>query len=446
MCAFALLLGSLFSPISAFSPLALDRIRPARTEATQVKLLGVGVDTAAAYTRSREFMIGIRTHQVAPLCKRVRQPPVAAFAASSFAPAAGVFILAAVVIVHELGHFCVARLQGVLVDEFSIGWGPRLLRRPGTGRRPSYALRILPLGGFVSFPRYVNETRLAERGLKDFRVADEQRVDPLDPDLLENRPRIQQAAVVVAGVAANLVFAWSCLFTSAVSVGIPEVTLAQPISIVRVVPGSAAATAGLQAGDLLLEINGRRPEAAMDPLADAVSSIRRAYGSNSLLVARLSRGSDSYTVEIPRSDSGSSMRSGSTLGVELKAKVRDITRRRLPPLAAAASALDEMREIMFTICRTLLDFATSTLRGSPPSSDASVTGPIGIVQRGGEIASRDTTMLYSYAALLSLNLAVVNSLPLPGLDGFQLLLLLGEAAAGSKVRATHVLDACTVVI
>ena len=151
------------------------------------------------------------------------------------APLAGLLVLAGVVVVHELGHFCAARLQQIRVAEFSVGFvraplpatlifggtgahhsrpsacllffqGPALLQRaPTEYEKPGFALRLLPLGGYVSFPRATNRTRLEERGL----LAPGDTFDevPNTPDLLENRPAREQALVIGAGVAANFVLA-----------------------------------------------------------------------------------------------------------------------------------------------------------------------------------------------------------------------------------------------
>ena len=175
-----------------------------------------------------------------------------------WAQAAGLAVLGSVIVVHEAGHFAAARVQGMRISEFSIGFGPPVLETKQPGGTVRYVLRLLPIGGFVSFPRYLNTSRFIERGMTPPAPREGIEVtDPDDPNLLENRPPLQQAAVISAGVIANLVLAWACLFTSAVTVGVPSITLGSPLAVSRVLEGSRAAAAGLRSADVLIAIDGR---------------------------------------------------------------------------------------------------------------------------------------------------------------------------------------------
>ena len=158
-----------------------------------------------------------------PLARR--HAPVAAGVPPAIAQLSGLGVLAAVILVHEAGHFSAARSLGIRVKEFSVGFGPTLLSRAASAPElPRYSLRLLPVGGYVSFPRYINATRLEANGVTiQGKLADDVRIARDDPDLLENRPRPQQALVVSAGVAFNLLLAWSCFFSTASVVGIPTI-------------------------------------------------------------------------------------------------------------------------------------------------------------------------------------------------------------------------------
>ncbi len=112
-------------------------------------------------------------------------------------------ILAGLIVVHEAGHFFAATWQGIRVSGFSIGFGPVLLERQRRGVQ--FALRAIPLGGFVSFPDDDDDSSIP----KD------------DPNLLSNRPLHQRALVIAAGVLANLALAWLVLVAQGVVVGIP---------------------------------------------------------------------------------------------------------------------------------------------------------------------------------------------------------------------------------
>lgn len=107
-----------------------------------------------------------------------------------------------------------------------------------------YTLRLLPLGGFVSFPRYINSTLLKEQGIElQGDVAEDAKIAQDDPNLLENRPAPHQALIIGAGVAANAVLSWSCFFTSASVIGIPSIIEQQVGGALGAEPGIAAATA-----------------------------------------------------------------------------------------------------------------------------------------------------------------------------------------------------------
>ena len=98
-------------------------------------------------------------------------------------------ILALLVVVHEAGHFFAAVSQGIRVTSFNVGFGPALLQKQRNG--VLYALRLIPLGGFVAFPEDEPDNG----------------IDPRDPDLLKNRPLSQRALVIAAGVIANVILA-----------------------------------------------------------------------------------------------------------------------------------------------------------------------------------------------------------------------------------------------
>ena len=115
-----------------------------------------------------------------------------------------VALLAVLIFVHELGHFLAARLQGIYANRFSIGFGPILWKYQGS--QTEYALRALPLGGFVGFPDDDPDSK----------------IPPNDPNLLRNRPVLDRAIVIRAGLIANLLFAYFVLFSPLAIVGFPK--------------------------------------------------------------------------------------------------------------------------------------------------------------------------------------------------------------------------------
>lgn len=145
-------------------------------------------------------------------------------------------VLAAVVGVHELGHFSAARLQNIHVKKFAIGFGPVLWKYQA--KEVEYSLRAIPLGGFVAFPDEDEDSPYEED----------------DPNLLTNRPVLDRIIVTCAGVVANVIFAWAICVTQAGVVGITEPEYFPGILLGTINPDTVAEKAGLQRGDIVLQL------------------------------------------------------------------------------------------------------------------------------------------------------------------------------------------------
>ncbi|MEM7649317.1 MAG: site-2 protease family protein, partial [Cyanobacteria bacterium P01_A01_bin.70] len=153
---------------------------------------------------------------------------------------AAIAVIALLIFVHESGHFLAARFQGIHVNRFSIGFGPILWKYQGPDTE--YALRAIPLGGFVGFPDDDPESE----------------IPPEDPDLLSNRPILDRAIVISAGVVANLLFAYLVFVAQFASVGVPQAFTPEPgILIPQLISESdPAAVAGMRSGDVILSAGG----------------------------------------------------------------------------------------------------------------------------------------------------------------------------------------------
>ena len=367
-----------------------------------------------------------------------RAPPPSALGPSSLA---GLATLTGVIVIHELGHFSVARAQGIRVNSFNVGFGPKVWG-VDRGERPDVALRLLPIGGFVEFPKYLNRSKLEaagyERGdIEELLDSSTAVTDPGDPDLLENRPFLGQAAVIVAGVCANVVLAWSLFFGGATSVGVPVFELDQPVCVRRVAPNSAAALGGLRPGDQLLTVGGTAmPRVSRSPslLDEAVATIRAAtkdaVDRNGPVAATLVRDGKELRLLVPPQRPPTPTAPTPPLGVELAAQCGAVRREKLAVPAAAARATYDTSRGLRAVGAGLAQILGGLLSGG---ARPDVQGPLGIAQSGASIAARDPSQLLAFGAMLSLNLALLNSLPLPGLDGFQLLVLSGEKATGRKL-------------
>eukprot|EP00894_Picocystis_sp_ML_P004172 jgi/Pico_ML_1/54689/g564.t1 len=155
-------------------------------------------------------------------------------AAPPKAPKKALGALAAVIAVHELGHFTAARMQRIRVSKFAVGFGPIVARVQGD--EVEYTVRAIPIGGFVTFPDAQNGD-------------DSDQYDPDDPDLLRNRPIWDRAVVVSAGVVANAIFAYALLLTQVSSVGFLRQEMMPGAIVPELQENSAAARGGLRPGD-----------------------------------------------------------------------------------------------------------------------------------------------------------------------------------------------------
>ena len=316
---------------------------------------------------------------------------------------AALLALGLLVVIHEAGHFLAAVGQGIRVNGFSVGFGPALLKQEHNG--VTYALRLLPLGGFVSFPDDDDDSTIPED----------------DPDLLRNRPIPQRVLVISAGVLANLLLAWVVLVGQSALIGIPAAP--EPgVMVVAVQPGQAAAKAGLQAGDRILSING-------DPLGKGQSAVRamveqvQAQPGTTLELASRSRDADSGIRKLaltPADQDGQGR-----IGAQLQANLSDNLQRATNPFEAIGYGSSQFAGL---IKNTVVGY--SGLITNFGQTAQQVSGPVKIVEMGAQLSRQGGGGLVLFTALISINLAVLNALPLPLLDGGQLVLLLAEGVRG----------------
>lgn len=311
-------------------------------------------------------------------------------------------ILAGLIVVHEAGHFLAAVWQGIRVSGFSVGFGPVLLERQRRGVR--FALRAIPLGGYVSFPDDDGESGFA---------AD-------DPNLLRNRPLPQRALVIAAGVLANLLLAYLVLLSQGVLLGIPAGYSASPgVLVAGVQPGQPAALAGLRAGDRILALDGRTVPGGQEAVAALVRSIQASPLQP--LQLRADRGGHSLRLTLTPADQAGVGR----IGAQLQPFGTEAFRAPKGPLEPIRQA---NHDFLALTRRTVEGFASLVTHFGETASQ--VSGPVKIVEMGATLARQGGGSLFLFTALISINLAVLNALPLPLLDGGQFALLLVEGLRG----------------
>ncbi len=308
-------------------------------------------------------------------------------------------VLSGLIFVHELGHFLVARGLGIKVIKFSIGFGPRLWGMVKNGT--DYCISAIPLGGFVKM--------LGE--LPDEPVAPEDQ-----PVSFSHRPVWHRAAVVVAGPLFNLIFAWMVFVTILVFYGNPIVLP----EIGQVQPGSPAQAAGIRPGDKIMSVNGMETT-SWDDVSHAIKS-----GEGRPVTLIIDRGGRLITVTVTPEIKGLK----NIFGEEVRVPVIGVTAsgnlvvEKVNPLSALWKGVVRTWEM---IVLTFQGFVKIIENVVPVSS---LGGPIMIAKMAGQQAEQGMLNLFFFMAVLSINLGILNLLPIPVLDGGHLVFLTVEAIIG----------------
>jgi membrane-associated protease RseP (regulator of RpoE activity) len=325
---------------------------------------------------------------------------------SIWATLAAIAVLAVLIVVHELGHFMAARLQGIYANRFSLGFGPILWKYQGP--QTEYAIRAIPLGGFVGFP-------------DDDPDSD---IPPNDPNLLGNRPILDRAIVISAGVIANLIFAYFLLATQAGTVGIPAFSQAGVlVPKVAAESSSVAQKAGIKPGDVILAVDGQDLGMGLK----ATDSLKKAIqkSPNQPLELTIQRNQQTLSVKV-KPEPGQDGKG--KIGVQLAPNGEVVRKRAKNIVEAFSSAAEEYQRVAIL---TVQGFGQ--LFSNFQETAEQVSGPVAIVAIGANIARSNLADLFQFAALISINLAIINILPLPALDGGQLAFLLIEGVRGKPL-------------
>lgn len=311
-----------------------------------------------------------------------------------------------------MGHYLVARWNGIAIQTFSLGFGPELVGfndRRGTRWR----LSAIPLGGYVRFVGDMNAASMPDPEATAALPAEEQH------RLFVNKTVWQRIAVVVAGPLANVLFTFLVLY--ALLLGYGRYTI--PPVIGEVVAGSVAAEAGLMAGDTILSVDGFK----VAGFSDFQRLIATAPGREVSIV--LDRDGLTRTIALVPQTAEDTDRFGNVqrigrIGVMRNVEQADITLYRPGPVEAVGMTVEEVRFIVERTVAFLGDFFVG--RGDVDQ----LGGPVKVAKVSGEVATMGVLALVNLAALLSLNIGIFNLLPVPVLDGGHLLYYLVEAARG----------------
>jgi len=319
-------------------------------------------------------------------------------------------VLGFLIFIHELGHFLAAKWMGVRVLEFGFGYPPRMIKMFEHGG-VEYTLNWLPFGGFV---------RMAgEDGDED------------DPHALPNVAPWRRIVVMLAGPFMNLVTA-AVIFAILLMAGVPRFTGnpdAVPVQIVAVSPGSPAEQAGLQPGDVIVSINGEE----ITGMKNVVSTINENAGKEISLVVQ--RGDSQVTLTLrPRLPDEIPAGQGS-IGVQIQpyAPKDQIKIVKYGPVEALIGGVQETWNTIVLMIDGLVQLIRGLILPSVPAPEGGVGGLIAIGRITAEVARQGWRDLLRLTAFLSINLAILNLLPIPALDGGRIVFALAEMISRKRI-------------
>jgi regulator of sigma E protease len=332
------------------------------------------------------------------------------------------------VFVHELGHFIAAKLTGVYAPRFSIGFGPSLLKK--RFGETEYVLAALPLGGYVRMASREDEaTAFLEGGSENSAITPANPKDGYDPNAMipfgpkpipearwfESKSLPQRLFIMLAGVTMNALLAYVIYVGLLLHSGIPT-----PVPIAAVVnPGKPAALAGIQTGDSIAELNGR-PLQNWQTLLDSIG----ASAGRPLDLGIIRNGKPMTLTVTPESEAVTDPETGVK---GQRGRIGMVANVAFRPISVPQSFVEAWR-ITIDNGGKIFTALGSLVRGVGIKD---LGGPIAIAQVSVQAAQGGIETLLLLVALISINVAVFNLLPIPILDGGQIVLNVAETIKGS---------------
>lgn len=312
--------------------------------------------------------------------------------------AAAIFVFGLLVLVHEFGHFITAKMTGMRVDEFAIGFGHKLISRKYG--ETVYSLRAIPLGGFNDIAGMDPDNNTAgERGFCA-------------------KPVLSRMVVILAGATMNFILPIVLFFMIYATIGV-EKPSTEPV-IGNVIQGMSAEKAGLKEGDRILSVDGLEVSTWKE-FTDKLKGV--AEGQNVSL--RYKRGEEISEVMV--SPKFNKQENRALVGVQSSTVYEE---KSVPE--SFALAIEHTEKITVFMIESIVRLFKE------PGQTENLAGPIGIVQMSGQVAERGFIPLLNFAALLSINLGIINLLPVPVLDGGHFVNLFIEAVRGKPLGSKAV--------
>jgi regulator of sigma E protease len=289
-------------------------------------------------------------------------------------------ILSILVLAHELGHFGTAKLFGVKVEEFGLGFPPRIFgfRRGGT----IYSLNAIPFGGFTKM--------LGEE-------------DPKYPGSLASKSHAARFLVLSAGSIMNILLP---ILLFSISLMIPHDVRLEKVQIEEVAQESPAQQAGIEAGDIILNIDNH----PVKNRGDVGYSIQLKLGSQVNILLQKADSSQKEIIVTPRWNPPEGQ---GAIGIMITGKDSTLNRESYPFWEAIPLGARKCWEILILFRNEVVGWF---IKGTSPQ----FTGPVGIAQLTGEVAKSGVSSLLEFASLISISLGIFNLFPFPGLDGGRL--------------------------
>lgn len=314
---------------------------------------------------------------------------------------ATIFVLGVLVFLHEFGHFIVAKSVGIRVERFSIGFPPRLFgKKIG---ETDYCVSLIPLGGYVKMAGMVDESMDAE--IKG------------EPWEFQSKSFWEKFSVIIAGPLMNYLIAIVVFAGLTLSMGVGEV---RDATIAQVNPGMPAAAAGIQPGDKITTINGQAVSSW-----DDMTQIIHANADKDLEVEWIHKGKHKKAIIHTTAQNipiDGKIKKVGLIGISPKLYMKKV---------GAIQAIEAGFVRTWDLTK-LVGYSTWML-ATGKASLRNIGGPIIIAKMAGESAKSGFSTLLAFLAFISLNLAILNVFPVPGLDGGHLIFITLEAIMGRPV-------------
>ncbi len=296
---------------------------------------------------------------------------------------AAIFVFLMVILFHEFGHFIIAKMVGIKVNEFSIGMGPKILQK--TKGETKYTIRILPIGGYVSME------------------GEDESSD--DPRSFNNVSPLSRIAVVAAGAIMNFILAIIVFSIVSYSVGMPSTT------VYKTLKGSPAEEIGILSGDQIISINGKEIN-SWDEISEEISKSNPEEYMNIVL-----------------------LRDGEAIKYTLKPEINEENRViiGIQPEFEKSFLLAIKGGFQKTgyVLKLMFEFIKMAFRGKVSTQDLS--GPVGVIYTIGKTAKYGIVELLYLLGFISVNLGFFNLLPIPALDGSRIVFLVIEMVRGKPI-------------